>query len=354
MKKLHKLILASLSLLLLIQACKTEIDLYAPKEDIWVVYCILNLEDSVQYVRVSKAFQVEGDAFAYAGEQDLTVRNLTVQLSGPDGTLKAVPVDTLLREAGLFTATQQLYRLDTRGDFSLQQGVQYTLTVEADSLPGLFLEGKTRIPQAPNIQHPSSGIRNDSIACLSTWSLEDSLQIVFGTREPGSGPSGAMSFQIQATMPFQDNGEWKEAIFGPTKAFYGSSGCGSSNGDVRCYEISKEAVLFAFQNSLPQGGGPYTYAGDKRCAATESLLPEPVCLEILAIDTVLTKSMIANDPRYANYNTVRIEFTNMLGSERVVGVVGSVASAKRYLVLSRCAEWRLGLNAVRQRPRNCN
>ncbi len=50
----------------LLSACSTELDVTAPYEDHTVVYGLLNMRDSIQYIKINKSFLGDGDAFGYA------------------------------------------------------------------------------------------------------------------------------------------------------------------------------------------------------------------------------------------------------------------------------------------------
>ena len=63
-------------------SCSEEIDINAEYQDIWVVYGVLHLEDSLQHVRISKAFQIEEDALNYANKNDPTIQGLSLKLEG--------------------------------------------------------------------------------------------------------------------------------------------------------------------------------------------------------------------------------------------------------------------------------
>jgi hypothetical protein len=62
MKKILPLLFAAL----LIQSCKTDLELNAPYKDITVVYALLNSKDSLQFIKINKAFLGEGDALVFA------------------------------------------------------------------------------------------------------------------------------------------------------------------------------------------------------------------------------------------------------------------------------------------------
>lgn len=69
MNKIKCLLLIS-GLIILFNSCETDFDTIADWEDITVVYCLLNQKDSIQYLKVNKAFLGEGNALVYAQEQD--------------------------------------------------------------------------------------------------------------------------------------------------------------------------------------------------------------------------------------------------------------------------------------------
>jgi hypothetical protein len=50
--------------------CSTDLDINAPYKDITVVNALLNMRDSIQYVKINKAFLGEGDALLYAQIKD--------------------------------------------------------------------------------------------------------------------------------------------------------------------------------------------------------------------------------------------------------------------------------------------
>ena len=335
-------------------ACKTDIDLYASAEDVWVVYGVLRLNDSIQYFRISKVYQVEADAFVYGRENNLTVPNLRVSLDGPNGRIEASQVDTFVRDSGIFFRSQHLYVFKTGGDNRLVSGKNYQISIQSDSLPGFELKAQTRIPVAPTIQRPSLGIRTDTLSCLTSWPLEDSLRIVFLKRKPGGIEPGSFAYEIQVDIDYEERGIPRRATFGPTRPFDTSVGCGSRNGNSVCFEMPKGVILAAFETFLNTGAAGYTYSGNQRCALAPELLPEPVFVRVTAIDTMLGKYMNANNPRYVNFNTIRTEFTNISGTQRAVGIVGSTATASRVVTLSRCSESRLYLNGQRPDPNLCD
>ena len=66
-----KYILQILLLLSFITACETDFDVNAPYQDITIVYGILDIDDSISYVKINKAFLGEGDAIVGRFFRDL-------------------------------------------------------------------------------------------------------------------------------------------------------------------------------------------------------------------------------------------------------------------------------------------
>ncbi len=67
-------------------ACKNTIDVLAPYKDVSVVYGLLDQNDKVHYIRISKAFEGPGNAYTMAQQYD--------SLYYPVNTIKAVLIDS--------------------------------------------------------------------------------------------------------------------------------------------------------------------------------------------------------------------------------------------------------------------
>lgn len=96
--------------LFLFYSCSTEFDVNADWEDITIVYCLLNIEDSIHYVKVNKAFLGEENAYITAQISDsLYYSELTVALeewqegaNQPYNIIDLVYNDEMDKEPGLF------------------------------------------------------------------------------------------------------------------------------------------------------------------------------------------------------------------------------------------------------------
>ncbi len=70
MKKRIQHILLLVLLTPLFFACETDFDTTAPYQDITVVYGLLDAKDSMQYIKINKAYLAENNVLTYAGRED--------------------------------------------------------------------------------------------------------------------------------------------------------------------------------------------------------------------------------------------------------------------------------------------
>ena len=101
--------------------CSTDLDINAPYKNVTVVYGLLDQRDSVQYIKINKAYLGEGDALVYAqiadsnewADGDITVARVHRVLNGNRiGTpFNLEPATFTDREPGVFYApNQKLYK----------------------------------------------------------------------------------------------------------------------------------------------------------------------------------------------------------------------------------------------------
>ncbi|HOV56213.1 MAG TPA: hypothetical protein PL122_08830, partial [Bacteroidales bacterium] len=62
MFKMIKYIFTSIIAILIFSSCSTDVDLTQEWQDIPIVYSILDLNSSTQYIRINRAFLGDGDA----------------------------------------------------------------------------------------------------------------------------------------------------------------------------------------------------------------------------------------------------------------------------------------------------
>lgn len=132
---MNKLLISFCVLILAFSSCKTDVDLIAPYEEIMVVYGVLNPADSVQYVRINKAFLGEGNAYQFAQVPDsfqygdiLDVKLERYKNNNMIGTINLERFEGSALDTGIFaTSPNYLYR--TYGSDSIYQDSQYKLVV---------------------------------------------------------------------------------------------------------------------------------------------------------------------------------------------------------------------------------
>jgi len=344
MKRHPLLILSSFLLLLffLSESCDETFELNAPYEDIWVVYGVLNPQDSIQYIRVSKVFQPESDAFLYAENNDESVPGLKVELEGNDWKYTAIQIDSVPKQEGSFFPYTTLYAIYTQGDSALEEGERYDLKISADSLPDFQLNAYTLIPEEPRITSPSILTRDNGEKCLQQVPFEDSVNISFFTQISGR-KNTALEYEIRILMYYEEDSIPKRYRFGPTKLFNVSQSC-SGGFNRLCYKLGNGVVFQGMKSRMLDTSSVYTYNRTEECAFGLDSLTRSVVVSVTAIDTFLSYYIIANDPRFLNLNTHRKEYSNIQGSDKAVGVFGAIATDSVPVALTGRARFDLGLN----------
>lgn len=128
----------------ILAGCSTDLDINAPYKDITVVHGLLNMRDSIQYVKINKAFLGEGDAYLYAQIQDsnewdpgaIEYARVVRRLNGVN--MGTFPLrDTLItnREPGMFYSPEQTlyYFADTVRRNMPQAGIATYMHLDQNS-----------------------------------------------------------------------------------------------------------------------------------------------------------------------------------------------------------------------------
>ncbi len=123
-----------IGLSLLLTACNNDLDVIDDYQETPIIYSLLNAYDSVQYVRVEKAFLGEGNALLmaqsvdslYYDTADVSVSLVKYKNSVLVDTMKLKPTDQIAKDEGLFADYPHLlYRsdglklLDTEANYKL-------------------------------------------------------------------------------------------------------------------------------------------------------------------------------------------------------------------------------------------
>ena len=146
------------------QSCETDFDVVAPYKETIVVNGLLNAIDSVQYIRVSKAFLGEGNALIMAQNEDsiyygdildVTLKKITT--NGNDSVFTLTRTELQTKDSGLFAFPKNIvYALSNR---IMQDGSRYQITV-TNRETGVKATSTTSIVRDMNVTSP---IQNDSI-----------------------------------------------------------------------------------------------------------------------------------------------------------------------------------------------
>jgi Domain of unknown function (DUF4249) len=353
MRKQYLIVLLAVATLLT-WGCKTDFEVYAPEKEIRSVYCVLNLEDTVQYVRVAKAFQYKGDAIAYAATTDVSVSGLQVKLKGNGKTWTGVEVPNFPKDAGAFLPTHTVYKFITSGvgigHDTLVPNKEYTLEVSKPDAAD-FVTAKTILPEAPRIRgelQTLAGAGNS--LCLPKLFLDRKLNLIWK-----KASSAGVKYEIRVGLNFQANNVAKSLQWGPTSLISENSGCNEGSGSV-CRQFQEKELLRDFVISMPDE--PlilYTYETTDSCVPLPSLaanLPKSLWFEVTAVDEFLGNYMTVNDPAVTDINGVKPEYTNLTGNIEAVGVFGSYSLDRKYAIMRECSEALLKLNG-RPLPVGC-
>jgi hypothetical protein len=132
---MNKLLIPFCLLYLSLASCKTDVDLLAPYKEVMVVYGVLDPSDSVQYIRINKAFLGEGNAYTFAQVADsfqypdiLDVKLERYKNNNFAGTIDLERFEGPPLKSGIFASSPNyLYR--TMGMDSIYQDSEYKLVV---------------------------------------------------------------------------------------------------------------------------------------------------------------------------------------------------------------------------------
>lgn len=322
-------------------SCSTSFEVFAPEENIWVVYGVLNPDNPSQDIRISQAFQLEGDAIEFSSTYDPSESGLTVWLEGAEESYQAKWIDSVIKTdtVGAFGPTLGLYRFDTPDGLTPDQ--TYTLRISSEQDTGLLLTAFTHIPPRPRLISPRiiSGV-NDY--CLRVVPFEDSTAIQF-LKHTSLPNFPAMRYEIRVRIRYTVDGVPAVFTGGPTGLFAFNEGCSTVRPNSLCYLFEKGWMIRSLGNAFRDSSRIYGISPEPSCAGIPANLSNALSVEVAAVDTFLAKYMIANDPRFLNLNDYRREYSNLSGTQRGVGIFGSTSTDESLVSLSACGLYLLGL-----------
>lgn len=144
--------------------CSTDFDTIAPWKETMVVYGLLNPNDSIQYIRISKAFLGEGNSLVFAQQSDsiyygdvLDVMIERFQNNTLLETHHLVKIDTVPKETGTFHAPYQEVYADVNPlyDGTTNDGSIYKLSI-FNRVTGLLVTASTKLIEDFPITSPNS------------------------------------------------------------------------------------------------------------------------------------------------------------------------------------------------------
>lgn len=328
-------------------SCETDFDINAPEKESLAVYCVINPQNSVQYVRVSKVFLTEGNALVYAAENDLSVKNAIVTISDGFSTHTFTPDSTIMKESGVFNQNQTIFRLDNPSGFFDDNSVKdksYTLEVKLPDDEALSTKATIKIPSTPNVVDPGGAVAGaGGTQQYRSVAFENDLSVRYtiGTNAP------AFEIRIWFNYYYKDlasgDSTAKTLRWGPT-AFITTKNAGcTGSGTSYCYKIDEKSFTEAFVNTtadLPQNHS-IVYDGTN--------LSEALYIEVTSVNEELYNYMRVNDPTTTDLSTNKPEYSNL--DNGAVGVFGAINYYKRYVLLSACSQYHMGL--ISSPPTNC-
>jgi len=149
MKKISAII-SALLLVFLFQSCDNEVSTIGEWEDITAVYGLLNQNDSISYIKITKAFLGEGNALTFAQVTDSSEYDIRLEVSVEEYNegqyVKTIDFDTTTvynKEEGIFySGSQQVYKAVTKN--MLDDGNTYKLVIHNPET-GKTITGETSL-----------------------------------------------------------------------------------------------------------------------------------------------------------------------------------------------------------------
>lgn len=266
MKK-YTLILFLSALIAFFTACETDFTTTAPYKDITVVYGLLDIHDSIQYVKINKAFLSEENVLTYAALQDSNEYLNNLEVSLEEWTESGNKVNTYIletttiynREPGLFYYPEQtIYKVPRPAQpYEIKyivEGLNDTIGIE------YFWYNEDNIYRL-NIKNPENG---------NEIKAETEIVKDFRITKPGFGQTIRFVEEPVAPKEF----EWDKADNGEEYEFELRFNYGewrwSTNDTVYKY------IILASANIQGQNSGStmsYFYWDDQFFVACENLIP---------------------------------------------------------------------------------
>ncbi len=328
------------AILLFLIGCTPEVEVYAPDRETHIVWCILDAQKDSQYVKITRAFQSDGDGLAYADEEDFSLADLQVTLDGNGQTYEA-ELEVIQREPGLFQQTHTLYRFNTAGANRLEGGRRYFLSIRKPDNPDFLLTSWTDIPTQPQMIQPSQPVYNmdQGTYQLPLLDFEDEY-VMFSKDNTGEG------FEARVYVDYLQNGELKTVQWGPLPISTEPRGCEANlDRGLMCLKIPGGAIGNTLIRDIDPSLGPVFHYDTSRVATSIDALSDLARVEFTAVDCFLTRYLFVNNSFGFGLNLLldKPELNNIVGAD--AGVFGSINRSTRFIVLDQCTKFRVGFTA---------
>jgi hypothetical protein len=352
------LLICSLFVVLANTACETEVQPNADQRPIIAVYGVLNPDADVNFIRIAKGYLTEGDAIAFAGNTDLSIRGAKVYFTfgssiRPD-TLRLTGTDTV-KPQGTFLDTYHVYGTTAR----LQKGQTYTLHVEVEDEPELNVTAQTTIPFEVDVFLPRDSVLQVGVQFnwdVSPWDAEPRVAFVRSANRSANSSQTGVAFEIRAFLRagiFNAVGDttWLPLLrYGPEGPITQNSGCNDGRlGQDICYRVSSAGMIGSFQRQLAPHAG-------RRLVYDDSRKNSSAWFEITAMNQALFDYIRVNNPGFQDFTSALPEYTNLVPRNSgtiAVGVLGAISVMRQYVNLSECTRYNLGLNEQQEPVTNC-
>lgn len=324
--------------ILLFSSCSPEVDVFAPEEEAFIVWSVLDPRNDSQFVRVANTFQYEGDAYVFAAGNDLSAPDLELTLEGNGQVLQSGTKRVNTTE-GPFFPSSLIYFFETSGSRTLVPGMRYHLYGRRTGNDSILFSGFTDIPSQPLLLAPPEPAFFPSFNRYSLPKINLSEEYNTNFRM-GSGKG----FEIRLFMEYQVAGETRTARWGPTEVFFEPNGCPANlNAGRNCYRIPDNSFINVMGAQLEDAGGVVTYDEGIVTSNNPAGLSRAARCEVTAVDTFLSAYLYVNNPFGFGVNLLldKPELTNISG--RHIGVLGSINTHERLIRLDDCTLFKLGL-----------
>lgn len=204
MKFVHALKITAFGILLMVASCETDFTTIDKYEDITVVYGLLDQKDSMQYIKINKAFLSENNVLEYAQNPDSNNYLIPLEVSLVEMNQAGNVVHTFLfdttsvydKEPGTFYYPKQLIYRWQRPDYPFQ--IKYIIEGFNDTVGVEYFWLNEENTYRLNIKNPVSG----KVITANTALVKD-----FEITKPGYGTT--INFVTEPANPKEF--KWNEA-----------------------------------------------------------------------------------------------------------------------------------------------